>query len=151
VALSEAVMQTLQTFMVIAAETLRALLAAWPLSLVAFGVAAVAFVIGGGASSSRWPGRRMLISSIYILPLVVMLIGALLAYDGPRATTYEPPTAWKGLVLWLPVLICVVCVAALTVRTPGARIRSLALAAAGVWLTLCATIVAGMAIAGVGA
>jgi hypothetical protein len=151
VALSEAVMQTLQTFQVIAAETLRALLAAWPLSLVAFGVAAVGFVIGGGANSIRWPARRVLISAIYVLPLVVMLIGALLAYDGPRATMYEPPRAWKGLVLWLPVLSGVVCVAALAIRTPGARLRSLALAAPAVWLTLCATIVAGMAIAGVGA
>ena len=144
-------MRTLHMFQEIATQTLGALITVWPLSLLAFTVAAVAFIAGGGVSVSNPRVRALLISATYALPVVAMLIGALLAYDAPRGAEYEEPSAWKGLMLWLPLLSCGACIVALAIRSPGGRMRSVALAVPGVWLTLSATMVAGMAIAGVGA
>ena len=144
-------MQTLHTFQAIVTQTLAALITVWPLSLLAFAVAAVAFIAGAGASVTSPQTRRLLMLAIYVSPVIAMLLGALLAYDLPRGSTYEEPSAWKGLVLWLPVLASGACVIVLIMRAPGARMRSVALAVPGLWLTLCSTMVAGMAIAGVGA
>ena len=144
-------MQALQTFQAIAVQTLAALITVWPFSLLAFTVAAVAFVAGADASVKSSRTRKLLMLAIYVSPIMAMLVGALLAYDLPRASTYEAPSAWKGLVLWLPILGSSACIIFLAMRAPGARVRSVALAVPGLWLTLCSTMVAGMAIAGVGA
>ena len=146
-------MQTLHTFQAIATQTLAALITVWPLSLLAFALAAVAFIGGAGAGASvqsSWT-RRLLMLAIYVSPVIATLIGALLAYDLPRGSTYEEPSAWKGLALWLPVVASGACIIVLTMRAPGARMRSVALAVPGLWLTLCSTMVAGIAVAGVGA
>jgi hypothetical protein len=144
-------MQTLHTFQAIATQTLAALITVWPLSLLACAVAAVAFIAGAGASVTNPWTRRLLMLAIYISPLIAMLIGALLAYDLPRGSAYEEPSAWKGLALWLPVLASGACIIVLLIGSAGARMRSVGLAVPGLWLTLCSTMVAGMAIAGVGA
>jgi hypothetical protein len=143
-------MQTLHTFQAIATQTLAALITVWPLSFLAFAVAAVAFVAGANASVTNSRTRRLLILANYASPVIAMLIGALLAYDMPRGSTHEEPSAWKGLALWLPVLASGACIVVLIMRAPGARMRSVALAVPGLWLTFCSTMVAGMAIAGVG-
>ena len=144
-------MQTLHTFEAIAIQTMAALITVWPFSLLVFTVAAVAFIAGAGASVKNSRARKWLLLAIYASPVLAMLVGALLAYDLPRGSAYDAPSAWRGLALWLPIAGAGACIIALILHTPGARIRSVALAVPGVWLTLCATMVAGMAIAGVGA
>jgi fucose 4-O-acetylase-like acetyltransferase len=144
-------MPALHTFQAIASQTLGALITVWPFTLVAFAAAALAYITGARATHTRPWARRLLMLAVYVLPVITMLIGALLAYDAPRDSTYEQPSAWKGMVLWVPLLACGACIVVLAMRAHGDRLRTIALTVPAVWLILCSTIVAGMAIAGVGA
>jgi hypothetical protein len=144
-------MPTIHTFQAIANQTLAALITVWPLSLVAFAAAAFAYVAGAGATHATPWARRLLMSVVYILPVITMLIGAHLAYEAPNDSTYEQPSAWKGVALWLPLIACGACVFVLAMRAPNDRLRSVALTVPAIWVVVCSIMVARMVIAGVGA
>jgi len=122
----------------------------WPISLAVLAGAIGSLLIGRPLQSAQFRQRLRLLVVTYVVPFAVLAVGILLRYDGPRMPEYVEPPAWRGAVLWGVTALHAAIVVALAVFMKGARLRAIALSLPGFWLSLCATFVSGIMIAGVG-
>ena len=147
---SSSTVTTWDAFQAIAVESWKVAAATWPVILVLGLVALAALAIGAPLRNPQLRGKAALLLSTYAVPVVVMGVGAVLRYDGPRASQYVEPATWRFAVLYGVVLSHVLMLVAAAVLVKGARVRAVAAILPGIWLTLCTYFVAGIAIAGVG-
>jgi hypothetical protein len=140
---------TWQAAQVIAIEAYRASIYLWQVTAALITVAMAALLL---PSLKKVPVRRRLIPLLlsYVMPVAIIGIGAVLAYDGPRGGTYVEPPLWRGVVLWGALLAHVGILIGAVVLMRGARVRAAAVVLPGVWASLCTGVVSAFAIAGVG-
>ena len=134
----------------IATDTFEFALYFWPISL---GMLVLGLVALGAAWHSRNQSlrKRPLVFLIpYGMPLVILLIGTLLRYDGPPHPNWREPPAWRGWVLLASLVLSLVFVVRGVVVMRGARLRSAAGLVPALWLAVCTYFPCGFAIAGVG-
>src|SRR5262245_26900449 len=114
-------------------------------------------VLGVGALVASWrlrdqklQKRALLFSIAYGIPVLILLIGTLLRYDGPPHPNWREPPAWRGWVLLVPLVLSLLLLVRAVVVMRGARLRSAAALLPALWLAICAYIPSGFAVAGVG-
>ena len=122
----------------------------WWISVVLLVVAAAALTFGSPPRSSAFRSRARTMALLYVIPFLILLVGAVLRYDYSDPTSYREPSLWYGIALWAPIALYALVLLASVVFSKGARLRSTAFLAPVLWLSLCATVSAGFAIAGVG-
>jgi hypothetical protein len=143
-------MGTSEALQALAVESWRIVAYAWPITAVLFLAAVMALSVGLPLRNAAFRGRLMLPALTYIFPVVVLFLGALLRYDGPPAPAWVEPAAWRGIMVWVFVVLHVAALVAVTVLLRGARIRAAAIVLPGVWFTLVAGFLAIIAIVGRG-
>lgn len=122
---------------------------AWPITL-AFGLSLVAALLVGSPLRDPQLRRRMrMLPLTYVIPILIVAIGAVLHYDGPRPEWVEPPS-WRIAVLYALVSAHLLAFLVAVVLMKGARIRTAAVVLPGIWLTLSTYFIAGIAIVGIG-
>ena len=133
----------------LALEAGEFLLYYWPVSVVVLALGLVGL-------AARWRMRdppirqHLLIFAVpYVVPLAILLAGTLLRYDGPPHPHWREPPAWRGWILFALVVLNVILVVAAVVIMKRARVRSLAAFLPALWLSLCAYLPSGFAVAGV--
>jgi ABC-type spermidine/putrescine transport system permease subunit II len=143
-------MTTWQAFQAMAFHSLDLAVYAWPISVALAVLAAGALMVGAPLRNQVFRRRLRLMLFTYVIPLVIVAIGAFLRYDGPRAPEYIEPPAWRGAVLWGAVVVHLAALIAAVTLMKGARLRVAAIVLPGIWLSLSSGFMAGIAIAGVG-
>ena len=123
---------------------------AWPITVVLIAGATTALVFRAPFRDPRFRRGLKLLLISYAIPVVIIVIGAVLRYDGPRAPAYVEPPVWRGIVLWSAILVHIAVLVAGVIFMRGARIRAAAVVLPGIWASLSSGFVAGIAIAGVG-
>jgi hypothetical protein len=134
----------------IAFESMKVIVAAWPVIVVLALTAIAGLIVGLPLRNPQLRRKVALLLTLYAIPIVVIGIGAILRYDGPRAPQYVEPSVWRFVVLYGVVLSHLLIFIAAVIFLKGARIRAAAVALPSIWLTLCTYFIAGIAIAGVG-
>src|SRR5438105_7789766 len=122
----------------------------WWISVFLLAVAAAALTFGSPLRISAFRSGARTLALRYVIPFIILLVGAVLRYDFSDPSTYRAPPLWYGVALWAPVALYLLVLLASVVFSKGARLRSAAFLVPGLWLSLCATVPAGFAIAGVG-
>jgi hypothetical protein len=143
-------MTTWHAFEAMAFHAMDLAIYAWPISAALAAAAICALAIGAPIRDQLFHRRLRLMLVTYVIPVVIMAIGAFLRYDGPPAPEYAEPPAWRVAVLWAAVATHIVAFIATVTLMRGTRIRAAAIVLPGVWLSLSTGFVAGIAIAGVG-
>jgi hypothetical protein len=143
-------MDAMSTLLAVAKLAAEIVLHYWWISVVLLAVAAAALTLGSPLRSSAFRSRARTLAVLYVIPFIIPLVGAVLRYDYSDLSTYREPPLWYGVALWAPVALYALVLLASVVFSKGARLRSTAFLAPGLWFSLCATVPAGFAIAGVG-
>jgi hypothetical protein len=143
------VAESIRFFGYLALEAGEFLVYYWPVSVAVLVVGFVGF-------AARWHLRNppirehlLLLTIPYLMPLAVLLAGTLLRYDGPPHPNWREPPAWRGWVLFALVILNVILMAVAIVIMKRARVRSVAAFLPALWLSLCAYLPSGFAVAGV--
>ena len=142
-------MTTWQAFQAIAFHSLHLTRYVWLVSVALVLAAVAALVIGVPLRHAQFRRRFGVLLLTYLIPVVIIGIGAVFRYDGPR-TEYVEPAAWRGAILWGVVLAHILAVAAAVILMRGWRIRVFVVSLPGLWLSLSTGFVSAIAIAGVG-
>lgn len=143
-------MDATSTLVAIATLTGEIVLHYWWISLLLVALAVAALTLGSPLRNSAFRSRAGTMALVYVIPFIILLVGAALRYDHSVPTSYREPPLWYGIALWAPVALYALVLVASIVFSKGARLRSTAFLAPGLWVSLCATVSAGFAIAGVG-
>ena len=122
----------------------------WWISLLLVALAVAALTLGSPLRNPAYRSRAGTMALLYVIPFIILLVGVTLRYDHSISTNYREPPLWYGIALWAPVALYALFLVASIVFSKGARWRSGAFLAPGLWVSLCATVSAGFAIAGVG-
>jgi hypothetical protein len=122
----------------------------WPVSVSVLSVSLVVLTVRPPFRDPRFRGRLWLFAISYGFPLVVLLIGTLLRYDGPPHPNWREPPAWRGWTLLGAMVLHVILSITSIVLMKGARVRSAAALLPAVWLSFCAYVPSGFGVAGVG-
>ena len=122
----------------------------WPVSAVLAAIAIAAITIGFPLRDASLRHKLTFVLIPYAMPIVIMVIGAVLRYDGPPHPQWVAPPEWRAWVLWFAVLANILAVIAVVMLARGARIRAAAVSVPSIWLSLSSGFIAGVAIEGVG-
>lgn len=140
-------MDARRVFVAIASQTGEIVLHYWPISLALLIGAIAALTIGSPLGSSAFRRRAGTMALAYLIPLAIVLVGTVLRAN-QTPTNYGVPRFWQGIALWAPLALYLLTLVAALVLSKRERLRSVAFLAPGLWLSLCATLLAGFAIAG---
>jgi hypothetical protein len=143
-------MDTMHAFLAIAKLTAEVTAHYWLVSVVLAVCAVTALVVGRPLHVQSFRRLASVIRVAYAIPVVIVLLGALLRYEHVSQYMYREPPISYGIALYAPVTAYLLVVLACAVLLRGWRLRSTALLGPGLWVSLCATLAAGLAIAGVG-
>jgi hypothetical protein len=102
-----------------------------------------------GGKFNRGPALTGLAAS-YLCPLLILLVGAALPYDGPPHPHWKEPPNWRMYVLYAPLVFHIALACGLLLFQKGRRVRAALVLIPGLWLSLCALFPAGINIVGVG-
>jgi len=122
----------------------------WPISVGVFPIGVFALIVRSAHQDSPFRGRVRLLAVPYAFPPLVLLLGTVFRYNGPPHPNWREPPAWHGWLLFAPLVLHAVWWITASVRMKGSRLRSAAILLPSVWLTLCAFLLAGFAVSGVG-
>jgi hypothetical protein len=144
--------ESLEVFGYLLVETWGFIRYLWPISIVMLALAVAALTVRSPVRNPRFRKALPWLAAFYVIPLSVVAVGTALRYElhGPPLPNWREPPVWYGYALWVPVVVHAAIACAVVIALKGARIRSLGLLLPGVWLSLCALIPSGFAVAGVG-
>ena len=147
-----AVGQSVRFFFFLLVSALGFLVYYWPISAAVLALGIVALTVRSPLRDPRFRGRLRFPSFTYTLPVVILLTGTLLRYElhGPPHPNWREPPAWYGYLLCSLVIFHASLVVGSLIAMRGARLRAAGVLLPGLWLSVCAFISAGFAVAGVG-
>ena len=142
--------QAWQLFHQLAAHSLDLAIYVWPLSLAVLLAAAIALFVGDPFRNPHLRSRFPLLLITYVFPVVILIVGIVLRYDGPPHPHWVEPPLWRGVVLGGVIIVHALTLAVAAVLMRGAQIRAAAIMLPGFWLSLSCGFVSAIAIGGVG-
>jgi hypothetical protein len=124
----------------------------WPITIAMLGLGVVALTVRSPLRDARFRRRLWILAIPYAAPLVILLIGTVLRYElhGPPHPSWREPPAWYGYALFAVILLQVIASVGFSMMMKGSRLRSAGILLPSVWLSFCAFLPAGLAVAGVG-
>jgi hypothetical protein len=124
----------------------------WPVTLGMLGLIAVALTARSPLRNLYFREGLGQLAAVYLVPLIVLLIGTVFRYElhGPPHPNWREPSRWYGYVLYAVLVLHAIVLVGLLVSRKGSRVRSTAILLPSFWLSICAFLPAGFAIAGVG-
>ena len=137
-------------FLELVVNTAEFLVYFWPVSIAVLALSLIVVTVWPPFRDPRFRGRLPLFAVAYGFPLLVLLTGTLLRYNGPPHPNWREPPAWRGWALFAVVVLHVILSIAAVVVVRGARVRSAMALLPAVWLSFCAYVPSGFAVAGVG-
>jgi hypothetical protein len=121
----------------------------WPISAAALIVAALSLSIRAPFRDSRFRKLLPLLAAVYAMPMVILLGGTLLRYDGPPHPRWQEPPAWRAYLLWGLVGVQVLLVLVGIARGTSVRLRAAGALLPSIWLSLCSVYPAIFSVVGV--
>jgi hypothetical protein len=133
-----------------ARESFGVAVLAWPISLGVGALALIALAAGSPLKNSEFRRRLRVPLISYAFPFAILLVGYVLRYDGPPHPHWVEPPKWHGVPISALLIAHTAALIAAPILAKGARVRVVALLLPGLWLSWCASLIAGIAVAGVG-
>lgn len=143
-------MKTSEAFIAITKHSFDLVIYAWPITAVIVLLALIALLIGSPFRNPKFRKWFPIILMTYIIPIVVVTIGAMFRYKGPTGQNWVEPPSWYGIVLYAVILFHAIMLISAAIFIKGLRARSIALLMPALWLSASAWFIASIAIAGVG-
>jgi hypothetical protein len=122
----------------------------WPISVAALIVATLALSIRSPFRNPRFRKMLPVLVIAYAIPVLILLGGTLLRYNGPPHPRWQEPPAWRGYFLWGLVAVHVVLALLGFARATSVRLRAAGVFLPSIWLSVCAVYPALFSVAGVG-
>jgi hypothetical protein len=120
----------------------------WPVSVAAVAIGVPAFTVGKPFRDLRLRRIVPFAALSYSVPLVFLVAGAVLRYDGPAHPYWREPPAWRAYLLWSFVVIQAVLVVAALIRAKSRGARAAGVLIPPIWLSVCALVPALLSVTG---